>query len=106
MNSKKANVDTNEFLIRIGEEMKALGAETLTFPTVFVKDPNSNLGFSFNRIAENVYQFTLSDNNNILIAEYFYWGLDKAVEVFIEKVKSTIESTMKCKNCEHCEFQA
>lgn len=106
MNNEKVKADTNEFLIRISEEMKALGTETLTFPTVFVKDPNFNLGFSFNRIAENVFQITLSDNGNILITEYFYWGLDNAVDAFTDRVKSTFENTLKCKKREQGEYQA
>lgn len=106
MNNKTVKIDTNAFLMKIGEELRTVGAEALTFPTVFVKDPNSNLSFSFNRIAENVFQITLSDNGNILITEYFYWGLDNAVDTFTDRVKSTFENTLKCKKREQGEYQA
>ena len=106
MNDKTVKIDTNAFLMKIGEELRTVGAEALTFPTVFVKDPNSNLSFSFNRIAENVFQITLSDNCNILITEYFYWGLDNAVDAFTDRVKSTFENTLKCKKREQGEYQA
>lgn len=106
MENKTVNIDTNEFLNRIGEEMKTVGAQALTFPTVFVKDPNSDLGISFNRVAENIFQIALSENDHILITEYFYWGLDNAVEAFLDRAKSTIEGTAECKKCEKREFQA
>lgn len=106
MENKTVKIDTNELLNRISEEMKTVGARVLTFPTVFVKDPNSDLGISFNRVAENIFQIALSDNDHILISEYFYWGLDNAVEAFLDRAKSTIESTAECKNCEKRDFQA
>lgn len=104
--NETVKIDTNEFLNRIGEEMKTVGAQVLTFPTVFVKDPNSDLGISFNRVAENIFQIALSENDHILITEYFYWGLDNAVEAFLNRAKSTIESTAECKKCEQHKFQA
>lgn len=106
MENKAVKIDTNEFLNRIGEEMKMVGARVLTFPTVFVKDPNSDLGIFFNRVAENIYQIALSENDRILITEYFYWGLDNAVGAFLNRAKSTIEGTAECKKCEKHEFQA
>lgn len=104
--NETVKIDTNEFLNRIGEEMKTVGAQVLTFPTVFVKDPNSDLGISFNRVAENIFQIALSENDHILITEYFYWGLDNAIEAFLNRAKSTFESTAECKKCEKHEFQA
>lgn len=106
MENKTVKIDTNELLNRIGEEIKAAGARVLTFPTVFVKDPNSDLGISFNRVAENIFQIALSENDHILITEYFYWGLDNAVEAFLNRAKSTIEGTAECKKYEKHEFQA
>lgn len=109
MENKTVKIDTNKFIKEISERIREIGAEALTFPTVHVKIPNSNLsnlGISLNRISKNVYQITLSDNDNILIVEYFYWGLDNAVEAFLDRAKSTIESTAECKKCEKRDFQA
>lgn len=109
MENKTVKIDTNKFIKEISERIKEIGAEALTFPTVHVKIPNSNLsnlGISLNRISENVYQITLSDNDNILIVEYFYWGLENAADAFLDRVKSTIENVKSCKKLEEFEFQA
>lgn len=106
MENKTVKIDTNKFIKEISERIREIGAEALTFPTVYVRIPDSSMGISLNRITESVFQITLSDNGIVLISEYFYWGLEDAAKAFLDRVKSTIENMTECKKQEQCKFQA
>lgn len=99
MEEKTEKLDINVFLKYIGQQTKELGAETIIFPTICVKIPNSELTVTFNRIAENVFAIVLSEGDLILLTEYCHNGVDAAINLFLFRIKSAIEGLEESHIC-------